>query len=36
MLENLVAVTHTHTHVYNLIGNKKGVRALFVMNIDER
>ena len=32
--EKLVAVTHTR--VYNLKENKKGVKALFVFNKNER
>ena len=34
--EMLVAVIHTHTHVYNLKENKKGVKAFFVVNKNER
>ena len=34
--ERLVAVTHTHARVYNLKENKKGVKALFVFNKNER
>ena len=32
--EKFVAVTHTH--VYNLKENKKGVKAFFVVNKNER
>ena len=35
-LENVAVVTHTHTHVYNIKENKKGVKALFVLVKNER
>ena len=33
--ENVVAVTHTHTHGYNLIEEKNSNKSEFINNVSE-